>query len=403
MSTVYSHTLVNLAATSSPSGTDGMFRTRSPFPHSPLTRRILLPIPSPKDHFAITDTYPDYVFGAPTIEHGPLYARAWVTQEILLARRILHFCDREMYWQCLTCEASETYPEGIPQLGSFVTKLPIRHVDLRAKVVPQEEMNYLHDIWCVAVDTYTKGALTYPEKDKLVAISGVARALGDREFYVAGLWKTHLPGQLLWEVNGGRRDWGSALPSWSWASINGGVTFDVEKGTAEARVMDVKIEWDGMGRVEGGVMVIEGTVFLGRLQEGGQHLSTTSRTLVPWAMSEDSPNADLTVGMEVRLDNPGKDLEDEVCGLIIEHVNYQNGPSKNGVLLVPSTRRGSFRRIGIFKIRQHNSDKEREVLEKFGKICLSSEILLDRDKDLRGQKVESQNEDHMPRYVIRIE
>lgn len=56
---------------------------------------------------------------------APLNQRGWVLQERLLAPRILHFCRRELFWECCETAASETYPSGLPPwvLHSSLKKL----------------------------------------------------------------------------------------------------------------------------------------------------------------------------------------------------------------------------------------------------------------------------------------
>jgi hypothetical protein len=52
------------------------------------------------------------------IRQAPLNQRAWVLQENLLARRIVHFSDREMLWECvegLRCECMEMDRNVLPE------------------------------------------------------------------------------------------------------------------------------------------------------------------------------------------------------------------------------------------------------------------------------------------------
>lgn len=42
--------------------------------------------------------------------------RAWVLQERLLSKRVLHLTDKQMYWECNELKASETFPRGLPPL-----------------------------------------------------------------------------------------------------------------------------------------------------------------------------------------------------------------------------------------------------------------------------------------------
>jgi hypothetical protein len=65
-------------------------------------------------------------------------------------------------------------------------------------------------------------------KDKLLAIGGVASTIGIRSEYLAGLWKDDLPRQLLWTTDGRIRGVHSRprkyqAPTWLWASLNGKV------------------------------------------------------------------------------------------------------------------------------------------------------------------------------------
>ncbi|KAF7678836.1 hypothetical protein GT037_002584 [Alternaria burnsii] len=92
---------------------------------------------------------------------------------------------------------------------------------------------YMHT-WLTILEQYTKCRLTFP-KDKLVAISGIARLFCEplADTYCAGLWIRRMPIELLWKR--GIRDIPKPAvpkstqecyraPSWSWASVDGPVT-----------------------------------------------------------------------------------------------------------------------------------------------------------------------------------
>jgi hypothetical protein len=91
----------------------------------------------------------------------------------------------------------------------------------------------LSDVWMNLVRSYTIRQLNV--SNKLPAISGIAtefHALSGDDYY-AGLWKAKLPQQLLWQCVGAS-NFGMSLPSeylaptWSWATVNGEVSFEVE-------------------------------------------------------------------------------------------------------------------------------------------------------------------------------
>ncbi|UPX13319.1 uncharacterized protein EKO05_0003835 [Ascochyta rabiei] len=42
--------------------------------------------------------------------------RAWALQERLLSHRLLHLCDMQMYWECNSLKASDTFPQGLSPL-----------------------------------------------------------------------------------------------------------------------------------------------------------------------------------------------------------------------------------------------------------------------------------------------
>ncbi|KAF1924811.1 uncharacterized protein M421DRAFT_424445 [Didymella exigua CBS 183.55] len=42
--------------------------------------------------------------------------RAWALQERLLSRRLLHLCEGQLYWECASLKASDTFPRGLSSL-----------------------------------------------------------------------------------------------------------------------------------------------------------------------------------------------------------------------------------------------------------------------------------------------
>lgn len=50
------------------------------------------------------------------VDTAPVYTRAWVLQERLLAPRVLHFCEDQIAWECHELDASESASTGIESL-----------------------------------------------------------------------------------------------------------------------------------------------------------------------------------------------------------------------------------------------------------------------------------------------
>ncbi|TGO65985.1 hypothetical protein BOTNAR_0071g00220 [Botryotinia narcissicola] len=212
------------------------------------------------------------------ITNAPVNQRSWVVQERLLSPRVLHFSDTQLYWECAELQASESSPFGIPEKKevNFKTLSPLQHqdqylndLDLEVETPSQkyERLTRGFLIWGSAVSAYTSGRLS-KGSDKLIAISAIARELQPlmRCPYLAGLWEVDLVSQLDWFSGD------SALPpmvyqapSWSWASIDGHVSF-AEKRTYFSvsplvEILEVVIDFvsdDKFGQVQAGYLNLLG-------------------------------------------------------------------------------------------------------------------------------------------------
>ncbi|KAF7941851.1 uncharacterized protein EAE97_006688 [Botrytis byssoidea] len=142
------------------------------------------------------------------ITNAPVNQRSWVVQERLLSPRVLHFSDRQLYWECAELEASESSPFGIPEKEAvkFKTLSPLQHQDqylndldfeVETPSRKYERLTRGFSIWGSAVSAYTSGKLS-KGSDKLIAISVIARELQPlmRRPYLAGLWEVDLVSQL---------------------------------------------------------------------------------------------------------------------------------------------------------------------------------------------------------------
>lgn len=189
-----------------------------------------------------------------------LYKRGWVLQESILAPRILHCSNRQLYWECPSTVCCETFPRGLPEWMWALEDLFAIRRQLAAPGAGAATLHYAsgrhagegengeqraapnlltHSAWQSTVETYTRCKLTFP-KDKLIAISGIAGAfLPSLGPFCLGLWKNHLTTGLLWSVDTSeilKARLAAGLhpqqppgpyraPSWSWASVDGPVSF----------------------------------------------------------------------------------------------------------------------------------------------------------------------------------
>lgn len=215
MDKVYQRAYCNLAATSSMDYSEGLFYKRSLSNVSP--HKICLP---ESGNIVVVSQDTD-LSSFYELDREPLYYRGWVCQERLLSTRNISFGRRLVCFECaeeFSCEIRGdaerswkpllTYPKSINNINNL----------------PAESAKKL---WYRIIEFYSRTEVTEPN-DRLVAISGVVRhcqlALGPE--YLAGLWKSNLELDLCWtSERGNGRVPNYRAPSWSWASMEGAVSF----------------------------------------------------------------------------------------------------------------------------------------------------------------------------------
>ena len=186
---------------------------------------------------------------------GPLYKRGWCFQETFLATRILHFAPGAIIFECKTHRRSED------QSPPFTSTIPgtLGEVDDTEK-------------WHMTVKVYTQRQLTFAS-DKLPAIGGAASNMpqAQRSTYLAGLWRESLLLDLLWQVMPGATHQAltyprteQSAPSWSWASMDRGVTWNPLKSPQPlAEVVAAETTVVGAnpyGQVAGGRICLRGRI-----------------------------------------------------------------------------------------------------------------------------------------------
>ncbi|KAI1140112.1 HET-domain-containing protein [Hypoxylon sp. FL0543] len=159
------------------------------------------------------ESRPDFEY-----EDTPWNTRGWTFQERYLSTRLIYFCKNMLHFECRTCTHSE---EG--ESATFI--------DSNKGLWPRTRLpaETWFKIWLDMVMKYTKRKLTY-DGDKLIAVQSVANEMKEHvpgpyiEF--AGVWQANIHKELLWSPWDGiptYRDKYRA-PSWSWASLDGGIT-----------------------------------------------------------------------------------------------------------------------------------------------------------------------------------
>jgi hypothetical protein len=205
----------------------------------------------------------------------PLCRRGWTLQERVMSNRVLYYTNEELWWECNECVQCECGgPEELPTTASYRW---LRNPLLKELVVTQE-MAYQQ--WRDLATLFSTGALMRPG-DKFPAISGLAKQFEvmlwhrfkEKDIYIAGLWKSQLATDLLWNtlptskesnIRSPCRPAEWRAPTWSWASVDGIIQFPPENGRQSRyflTVIDVSVETstkDIHGALFGGQIVLEG-------------------------------------------------------------------------------------------------------------------------------------------------
>lgn len=251
MCDVYTNAYLTIAATKSSDGAGGCFSatdTRSGRDHSFLspsqesyTVHVREPLPHINDFDKLQDEAACF----------PLLSRAWVFQERSLSARVVHFGPKELLWECMTtrtceCTAWPEYADGARTMVfdkpyMMLEKIPDGYIGTSLTSVEEWK-------WRRVVEQFTAKMLTI-DRDRLVALAGVAKFLQRDCDYLAGLWNDDsLLADLLWHVRAKDPDeivrpsettpWRflgqrsnsheSIAPSWSWASVSNPVAFSIQ-------------------------------------------------------------------------------------------------------------------------------------------------------------------------------
>lgn len=161
----------------------------------------------------------------------PLFSRAWCFQERILGQRIVHYCESEIIWECLTCLQCECNALD----GFKEDRLrDVRQFAAETSRKPERSAEDWLVLWRDLVAAYSMSRLTFA-KDRLPALSGLASTWASNipGRYLAGLWESDLERNLLWKSvphgssrlsNEGNGEVGvTTAPSWSWAKTQRGV------------------------------------------------------------------------------------------------------------------------------------------------------------------------------------
>ncbi|PYI02576.1 HET-domain-containing protein [Aspergillus sclerotiicarbonarius CBS 121057] len=244
MDKVYLHGFVNISATLSENGTEGLLDPRHSHAFSaPPGVKVNAHGRIETQYIINSDFWHDQ------ISNAPLNKRGWVFQERFLARRVIHFGPQRIGWECQQLQALETFPRGLPPTLNVGSRSKpgiyeaLRELSQPALANSQAAQNapfssttdlQFAQWWNNAMEDYSRCKFTFV-KDKLVALTGIAKCVAmnrPANRYLAGMWQSCLAYSLAWfrvHQRGlvySNRDYVECrIPSWSWASFDGEIYF----------------------------------------------------------------------------------------------------------------------------------------------------------------------------------
>ncbi|KAK8249310.1 heterokaryon incompatibility protein-domain-containing protein [Phyllosticta capitalensis] len=213
----------------------------------------------------------------------PLLARAWTYQERILPPRVLLFAENEVIYQCTVTTQCEC--GSATKAWYNVFNCDKRRIILATQSSPvnrvKGEILLMQETWRWVAKTYSPLNVTNPG-DRLVALSAVAeqfQRVRPEADYLAGLWSDSLIEDLLfWRRDNkvGRPpivDRPFNLPTWSWASVSGVITFSKLEKEAEylAEVVEAKCIYakeNPFGILESSKLVLRSRILPCSLRDG---------------------------------------------------------------------------------------------------------------------------------------
>jgi len=232
MGQVYGNSILNISAAAAADSTEGCFRKRLGLSSWPCPVVLfgqtcyLFRYPNRRE---ISGDPGDLAEGVWNV----LGQRAWVLQEQILSRRSIIFSKHRLIWRCPTLSTNEKYPFGMPHAPDIsFDNYRFLYCILNGITSSgtRESKVYNYRCWYKIVEEFTSRNLTY-EEDRLPAIAGIAKRFGKAvdDSYHAGLWRRDMMSGLLWRAKPSKHSMCAnktdRTPSWSWASINGGVSY----------------------------------------------------------------------------------------------------------------------------------------------------------------------------------
>jgi hypothetical protein len=196
-----------------------------------------------------------------SVVYSSLNRRGWVAQERLLSRRLLHFSEEGVFWECQTIDLD---------VDSLMWKS-------WAEMGSQQAFSMTLLKWLHFIQFYSASEFTQPT-DRLIALSSIAKSVPVERFgiaYFAGIWGAHLSRCLSWQSVSScsaisRESCLAIAPSWSWASVPGRIQYDMPDAESKWEVVSLAEPSNSCGNFEGRTLELHARLCSMSLPTDGQ-------------------------------------------------------------------------------------------------------------------------------------
>jgi hypothetical protein len=253
MADYYAGAMITLAANAGPTGDYGFFKWQSVLESTHISAEP----PQSTDASVPQDSERGCIASLSLGRAHPLEYRAWVLQEQTLSRRVLSFNRGEVDWACTEARSNmgpDRSLQGLLTQGPVLDAEPGPHIGVGIRgsgtMVQRYGPNPLNlivnpgldpgsllfspsGLWYLLITNYSCRRLTFVS-DKLPALAGLAKLYQNsrEDKFLAGLWQSDIVMGLMWrhlgsdsEKSCGRPKELKSIPTWSWASVGGGVAW----------------------------------------------------------------------------------------------------------------------------------------------------------------------------------
>ena len=237
MRDIYSDAHITIVAASAKRASEGFLRERDDLS---TAGDVSLPFISPDQHGEDGTVWASLVRWAPQyMGSEAISGRGWCFQESVLSPRCVIFASHTVQYQCassIEC-VGHAYNPCWTDTGHTNTR-PQHKLLATDALGGRLYTGRLPNMWKSMLEDYSRTSVSV-SGDRLVAIAGVVERLhaAFQTDYVAGLWRDRLLQHLQWYTEPTHppqlpapspRPKPDRAPTWSWASIDGGIAFEEE-------------------------------------------------------------------------------------------------------------------------------------------------------------------------------